>query len=252
MSGRVIILRTENLKKYFGEVRAIDNVNLEIYESEFISIIGPNGAGKTTLINLISRWLREDSGRIEFMGRDITKITKPYEAAKLGIMRSFQLVSVFDNLTVLDNIKVAILSRSGKSSRIFSLLDRDKGVEKEALKIAEAFNLLNRIDVPARELPHGDRKLLDVAISYAFYPKLLLLDEPTSGVSTREKRQIMETIRATTSREGITTIIVEHDMDIVFSYSDRVIVMHQGRIIADGKPGEILRNTEVRSIVMGV
>lgn len=246
------ILKIKNLKKYFGEVRAVDGVDLEIYKGEFVSIIGPNGAGKTTLINLISRWLKEDSGKIEFMGRDITRITRPYEASKIGIVRSFQLVNLFDNLTVLDNLRVAILSRYRRSIKMFSLVDRDEQVRREAIEIAKTFNLLDKIDALARELPHGDRKLLDVAIAYALRPKLLLLDEPTSGVSTSEKRPLIDTIKNAVAREGITTVVVEHDMDIVFSYSDRVIVMHQGKVIASGRPSEVQTNVEVRSIVMGV
>lgn len=246
-----VILETINLKKYFGEVRAVDNVNLKVERGEFVFIIGPNGAGKTTLVNLISRWLKEDSGRIKFMNQDITPLDC-VEVSRLGIVRSFQLVNIFDNLTVLDNVRICILSRMGRSKRILSLLDRDKEVLEEALNILERFDLLDKKDFLASELPHGDRKLLDVAMSFSLKPKLLLLDEPTSGVSTADKRVIMDYIRKVAKEEDITTIIVEHDMDIVFGYSERVLVMHEGKIIADGPPEEIRNDENVKRIMTRV
>jgi len=244
------ILEVSGLKKYFGEVKAVDGVNFAIKKETITSIIGPNGAGKTTLLNLISGMLKPDAGKVVFMGKNITKMP-PYKIAKLGIGRSFQLVSVYDGLTVFDNIRIPILSRMGKTKSMVSLLERDVKVKEEANEILELFGLFDKKDVLAGELPHGDRKLLDVAIAFALNPKLVLLDEPTSGVGVREKRHVMDVIEKAVREKGVTAIIVEHDMDIVFSYSDRIIVMHQGKILADGSPGEIKENEEVKTVILG-
>lgn len=244
-----VCLEVVDLKKYFGSIRAVDYVNLKVYEGELISIIGPNGAGKTTLINLISRWLVQDSGSIYFYDMDISKITRPHRAVKLGIVRSFQLLNIFENLTVFDNICLALLSRYNKSFNIFSPLNRDKKLIKEVYDVAKTFGLDQYLDKPAKGMPHGCKKLLDVAMAYALNPKVLLLDEPTSGVTTAEKLPLMEIIKRAVSERGITTIMVEHDMDIVFSYSDRIVIMHSGKILAEGKPKEILESTEIAKVI---
>jgi len=244
------ILVTRNLKKYFGEVHAVDGVNLSILEGEVAFIIGPNGAGKTTFLNLLCKWLEPDEGKIFFMGKDVTKMP-PYKLTKMGIGRSFQLVNLYDTLTVFDNIRVAVISRLGRSGKIFSLVDRDKEVAKETEEILKTFGLSDKKDLLASELPHGDRKLLDVAIPFALKPKLLLLDEPTSGVSTEEKDPVMKTIVSAVKAAGTTALIIEHDMSIVFSYSDRVIAMHEGKILADGKPKEVQENKLVKTLIMG-
>ncbi|MEM3602838.1 MAG: ABC transporter ATP-binding protein, partial [Candidatus Bathyarchaeia archaeon] len=247
----MFMLEVRNLRKHFGNVKAVDDVNLGVRKGELVSIIGPNGAGKTTLINLISRWLLEDSGSIIFQGEDITHIKKSHDAVKKGIVRSFQLLNIFNDLTVFDNLCLALLSKHKKSFKIFSLLNRDAKIRDEATEIADKFNLSPYLDKPAKELPHGNKKLLDVAMAYALSPKLLLLDEPTSGVSTSDKQPIMEIIKSAVREMGITTIMVEHDMDIVFSHSDRVVVMFEGKVLLEGTPEEVYKSAEITKVIGG-
>jgi branched-chain amino acid transport system ATP-binding protein len=244
------LLQTIDLKRYFGETRAVDNVNLSIEEGEFVSLVGPNGAGKTSFINVISALLRPDSGRILFRGDDITR-TSVTERVKAGIARSFQLVNVFDDLTAFDNVALAIFSREGKTAHLGSLAHLDQDVTRETDAILDQFGLAAKRDDNARDLAQGERKLLDVALAYALRPKLLFLDEPTSGVSTRDKGQIMDTIASVVRGEGITAVIVEHDMDVVFKYSDRIVVMAQGAILAQGTPEEIRKNEQVAMVLLG-
>jgi branched-chain amino acid transport system ATP-binding protein len=244
------LLRTEKLKKHFGETRAVDGVDFTVNEGEFLSLVGTNGAGKTTLVNLISAFLLPDSGRIFVGDRDITDATVDQRIGA-GIARSFQLVNLFDDLSVLDNVALAIFAREGKTSRLFSLAERDAAVTREAAELLAEFRLSDKAYGPARDLAQGERKLLDVAVAYALRPKLLFLDEPTSGVSTRDKTQIMDTVSAVVRGGGITAVVIEHDMDVVFKYSDRVVVMHEGRFLADGPPEEIRRNSDVAKYLLG-
>ena len=244
------LLQTIDLKRYFGETRAVDNVNLSIEEREFVSLVGPNGAGKTSLINVISALLQPESGKIIFKGEDITRLSVT-ERVKAGIARSFQLVNVFDDLTTFDNVALAIFSRQGKTAHLASLAHLDEEVNREADAILAQFGLAAKRDDNARDLAQGERKLLDVALAYALKPKLLFLDEPTSGVSTRDKGQIMDTIASVVRGEGITAVIVEHDMDVVFKYSDRIVVMAQGAILAQGTPDEIRKNEQVAMVLLG-
>ncbi len=245
------MLIVDNLKKNFGFVKAVDNVNLEIKEGEIVSIIGTNGAGKTTLVNLISGYLKPDSGRILFFDNDITQAS-PYVRIKLGVGRSFQLVQLFGNTTVLDNVRTALFSKYGMIRRGLLPADRYSSVTDEAIKILENFNLADRRNLTPIGLSEGDLKILDVAIAFALKSKLLLLDEPTSGVATSDKFKVMDSIVSAIKREKISTLIIEHDMDIVSGYSDRVVVMHEGKVMAEGRPNEIMENKEVKAIVFGI
>jgi branched-chain amino acid transport system ATP-binding protein len=244
------LLQTIDLKRYFGETRAVDNVNLSIEEREFVSLVGPNGAGKTSLINVISALLAPESGKILFRGQDITRLSVT-QRVRAGIARSFQLVNVFDDLSAFDNVALAIFSREGKTAHLASLAHLDDAVTREADAILGQFGLAGKRGDTGRDLAQGERKLLDVALAYALKPKLLFLDEPTSGVSTRDKGQIMDTIASVVRGEGITAVIVEHDMDVVFKYSDRIVVMAQGAIIAQGTPDEIRKNEQVAMVLLG-
>ncbi len=244
------LLETIDLKRYFGETRAVDNVNLSIEEREFVSLVGPNGAGKTSLINVITALLSPDSGRIIFKGEDVTHLSVT-QRVKAGIARSFQLVNVFDDLATFDNVALAIFSRQGKTAHLGSLAHLDHEVTREADAILGQFGLARKRGDNARDLSQGERKLLDVALAYSLRPKLLFLDEPTSGVSTRDKGQIMDTIASVVRAEGITAVIVEHDMDVVFKYSDRIVVMAQGAVLAKGTPDEIRRNEQVAMVLLG-
>ena len=244
------LLRTQNLKKHFGDTRAVDDVDFTVSEGELVSLVGANGAGKTTLVNLISAYLQPDSGHIFFQDQDITSLPVA-QRIKAGIARSFQLVNLFDDLSAFDNVALAIFSREGKTRKLFVLADNDNDVTQEALDVLQQFGLEGKRETPAGDLAQGERKLLDVAVAHALRPKLLFLDEPTSGVSTREKTQIMDTIAAVVRAGKITAVIIEHDMDVVFKYSDRIVVMHDGRILADGPPEEIRQNNEVSTILLG-
>jgi branched-chain amino acid transport system ATP-binding protein len=244
------LLETVHLKKYFGETRAVDDVSLTIAENEFISLVGPNGAGKTSFCHAVSGFLRPDSGQILFNGQDVTRATVP-ERVRAGIARSFQLVNLFDDLTAFDNVALAIFSREGKTRNMAALAHRDDAVTAEADTVLGQFGLAGKRNEAARDLAQGERKLLDVALAYALRPKLLFLDEPTSGVSTRDKDQIMDIIASVVRGEGLTAVIIEHDMDVVFKYSDRIVVMHQGAILAQGTPDAIRSNEQVAMILIG-
>jgi branched-chain amino acid transport system ATP-binding protein len=244
------LLETRGLVKYFGETHAVDKVDFRVAEGEVLALIGSNGAGKTTLVNLISGLFPPDRGEIVFRGVDVTRQTVN-ERIRAGIARSFQLVNLVDQLTALDNIALTIFSREGRTRRLFSLADRDRAVWEEAFEILRTFGLETKATMLAGGLSQGERKLLDVAVAYALKPKLLLLDEPTSGVSTREKAPIMDTVTSVVRSQGISATIIEHDMDVVFKYSDRIVAMHQGAILADGRPDEIRRNEAVTTNLLG-
>jgi branched-chain amino acid transport system ATP-binding protein len=244
------LLKTVNLRKQFGETRACDGVNFVVNKGEFLSLVGSNGAGKTTLVNLISAHLQPDSGQILFEDRDIT-FTTVTDRIKAGIVRSFQIVNLFDGLSVFDNVALSIFSRDGKAVQMAALADHDYDVRRETIEVLGEFGLTNKIEVPAGGLAQGERKLLDVAVAYALRPRLLFLDEPTSGVSTHEKAQIMDTVSSVVRRGMVTAVVIEHDMDVVFRYSDRIVMMHEGSFLADGTPDEIRANKDVASILLG-
>ncbi len=245
-----MILEARDLTKLYGPFCALDHVSLAIGEGEFVSIIGPNGAGKSTLINLLTGVSRPSAGRVRFKGHDVTGAGS-VRLARLGMARSFQLVQIFPDLTVLETLQAAVVSRLGRGARLFgSLADRE--IQEAALETAELFGLTDKRHAPSRQLPQGDKKLLDVASAFALRPEMILLDEPTSGVSTADKTAIMEILVAASKRVGIKAILqVEHDMDIVFAYSDRIIALHQGRILADAAPREIEADQQVIDAVIG-
>jgi len=244
------LLVTQALAKSFGDNRAVDRVDFSVRQGEVLALIGSNGAGKTTLVNLVSGLLPPDSGQIIFEDRDVTRQSS-YERIRAGIARSFQIVNLFDHLSCADNVALAIFSRQGKTLKLTALASRDRVVWDEAHGVLHRFGLERAAAVLAGAISHGERKLLDVAVAYALKPKLLFLDEPTSGVSTREKAPIMDIVTAIVRAGGITVVIIEHDMDIVFRYSERIVVMHQGVILADGTPDQIRSNDAVTTTLIG-
>jgi branched-chain amino acid transport system ATP-binding protein len=246
----VDILKTTRLAKSFGDTHAVDHVDFRVGAGEVLALIGSNGAGKTTLINLISGLIVPDSGTVEFEGHDITRVSI-HRKIELGIARSFQLVNLFDQLSVQDNVALAIFSRQGRTRRLLSLAASDRAVRDESVEVLRDFGLMSRAGMAAGGLSQGERKLLDVAVAYALRPKLLFLDEPTSGVSTREKAPIMDIISQVVRSGHITAVIVEHDMDVVFTYCPRIVAMHQGGILADGTPDEIRNNAQVTANLLG-
>lgn len=244
------VLKLHELKKSFGGVKALDNISTVLNEGEVIMVIGPNGAGKTTLVNVISGYLYPDEGRIIYMDEDITRIP-PLERVSRGIVRSFQLVNTFNRLTVYENILISILSNKKYQYKLTKTLDNYTDALEEAENILKLFGLSEKADENIMNISYGDRKLVDIAISFALNPKLIMLDEPTSGVATKDKDSIIEKILDVIRRTKVTSIIIEHDMDIVFRYGKRITVMHQGKIIADGEVEEIRKNEEVRKVLLG-
>jgi branched-chain amino acid transport system ATP-binding protein len=244
----VTLLTTEGLKKHFGETHAVDGVDFSIDEKQLVSLVGSNGAGKTTLVNLITGLLQPDAGKIYFQGNDVTSLSV-HDRIGAGISRSFQLVNLFDAMTAMDNVRLAIFARDNKISNAMSQAEGDADAKQEALDVIEEFGLKDKWNVPAGGLAQGERKLLDVAVAYALRPKLLLLDEPTSGVGTREKGHIMDRIESVVRSRGLSAVIVEHDMDIVFKYSDSIVVMHEGRVLAQGLPDQIVHDGRVAAML---
>ncbi|HTO12823.1 MAG TPA: ABC transporter ATP-binding protein [Candidatus Binatia bacterium] len=245
------LLEAVGVRKLYGTFCALDGVSLTIPAGQFVSIIGPNGAGKTTLVNVLTGLTPPSSGTVRFKGQDVGGVG-PVRLARLGMARAFQLVNVFPGLSVGETIAVAVLARLGRGARLFASLTGERAVWDEAAVVAELFGLGGVLGRPARTLPQGDKKLLDVASAFALNPELILLDEPTSGVSTADKHAIMEVLVQAAARLGIRSIIqVEHDMDIVFGYSDRIVALHQGRVLADGAPAELQANDDVMATVVG-
>jgi branched-chain amino acid transport system ATP-binding protein len=245
------MLEARDLRKLYGDFCALDGVSLAVDDGEFVSVIGPNGAGKSTLINVLTGVLRPTSGTVRFKERDIAGIG-PVALARLGMARSFQLVQIFPDLTVLETLQAAVVARLGRSRRMLASLAGDRAVQEGALEVAELFRLADKRNAPARQLPQGDKKLLDVASAFALRPEIILLDEPTSGVSTADKAAIMEILVRASRRIGLRAIIqVEHDMDIVFGYSDRIVALHQGRVLAAGPPAAIRADALVVDTVIG-
>ena len=246
-----MILRAEGIRHQYGDYCALDGVSLAVGEGEFVSIIGPNGAGKSTLINVLTGVLRPTAGTVHFKDRDIRGVG-PVALARLGMARSFQLVQIFPDLTVMETLQVAAVSRLGRGRRFLASLAGDREVRDAALEAAELFGLHDRRGALARHLAQGDKKLLDVASAFALRPEVILLDEPTSGVSTADKTQIMEILVGAARRVGLRAIIqVEHDMDIVFAYSDRIVALHQGKVLADASPTAIQGDQRVVDMVIG-
>ena len=244
------LLFAQGLRKSFGETRAVDGVDFFVESEELVSLVGSNGAGKTTLVNLLSGLLVPDAGSIVFQDADITAVPVQ-DRIKAGIARSFQLVNLFDQLSALDNVRLAIFSRDGTTRQLLRLAERNRPARNEAMEILRDFGLEDKWDTPAAGLAQGERKLLDVALAYALRPKLILLDEPTSGVGTREKGTIMDAVAQLVRERFLAAVIVEHDMDVVFAYSHRIVMMHQGKVLAEGTPEQIRADERVAAALLG-
>ena len=243
-------LRTEKVRKYFGVVSAADDIDLQIGEGVLTSIIGPNGAGKTTLINLLTGNVLVDSGKIFFYNEEITHLPI-HKRVKKGICRSFQIMNIFPKLSVFENLQIPVLSLLNQSLSFFKPLRRHTDVNERVEKLLNEIGLTDKKDLAAGTLSHGDQRLLEIGLAMAPEPKLLFLDEPTAGMNPVERVKVLENIRRLSKEKQSTFVIVEHDMDIVFSLSDRIIVLHRGQILADGKPDEIKQNEDVRKVYLG-
>ncbi|MDI7260045.1 MAG: ABC transporter ATP-binding protein [Thermodesulfobacteriota bacterium] len=244
------LLRTEKLKKYFGVVSAADDIDLRIREGVLTSIIGPNGAGKTTLINLLTGNIVPDSGKIFFKDEEITHLPI-HKRVKKGICRSFQIMNIFPKLSVFENIQIPALSHLNRSRSFLKSVESHTDANEQVMKLLDEIGLAGKKDVISGTLSHGDQRLLEIALAMAPEPKLLFLDEPTAGMNPIERVRVLENIRRFSLEKKYTFVIVEHDMDIVFALSDRIVVLHRGQILADGTPEEIKQNQEVRKVYLG-
>ena len=242
------LLQVQNLAKRFEGIVATDNLALTVAAGELHAVIGPNGAGKTTLINQLGGQLRPDSGRIRFAGNDITALPM-YRRSRLGLARSFQITSLFLDLSVLDNVALAVQAHAGHSFRFW----RDARVETELRRPARAalerVGLGDRADSVTSALSHGEHRLIELAMALAASPRMLLLDEPMAGLGPEESARMVEMLRAL--KKGLTILLVEHDMEAVFALADRITVLVYGRVIASGAPADIRANAAVRDAYLG-
>jgi branched-chain amino acid transport system ATP-binding protein len=242
------LLEVRDLHKRFGGLRAVDGVDLVVEAGERRAVIGPNGAGKTTLFNLITGHYRADRGQVGFDGRDITR-APTHEVARAGIGRAFQITSIFPGLSVHDNVQFGILARRRETRRPIG--------RAEGLHAGEVTEILDDVGLSAvgselaGNLSHGDQRALELAISVAMEPKLLLLDEPTAGMAPEETRRTMELVRRIAEERELTVLFCEHDMDVVFGTANRVLVMHQGKPLVDGTPDEVRVHPDVRRVYLG-
>jgi branched-chain amino acid transport system ATP-binding protein len=243
-----LLLEVQGLRKTFGALRATDHVDFDVRAGETHAVIGPNGAGKTTFIKQLSGELRPDSGRIRFSGEDITGLPVPRRSRK-GLARSFQITSIYRDFSALENVALAVQAHAGHSFRFWRRAREDRSLTEPAVAILEKIGLGERKHVRAANLSHGEQRQLEIAMALATRPRLLLLDEPVAGMGTDESQRMIGLLAALKGEKTI--VLVEHDMDVVFTLADRISVLVYGRIIATGTPAEIRANAEVRSAYLG-
>ncbi len=245
------LIETVGVRKAYGDFVALDDVSLKVAEGELLSIVGPNGAGKTTLVNVLTGLLKPTDGIVRFKGQDIAGIG-PVKLAKRGMARAFQLVHIFPAMTVAETIAVAVVSQSDQSLRLFASVKADAAVHSKVREVAEIFGLEGKLDVESRLLSQGEKKLLDIASAFALVPEVILLDEPTSGVSSGDKHGIMKTLIDAARRAGVKAIIlVEHNMDLVAEYSSRIVALQGGKVLADRAPVEFFADPEIVAAIVG-
>ncbi len=245
------LIETVDVAKAYGDFVALDRVSLSIDEGELVSIVGPNGAGKTTLVNVLTGLLKPTRGIVRFKGSDIAGIG-PVRLAERGMARAFQLVHIFPALTVAETIAVAVVSQARKALQMFSNVRSDEAVTRRVRDVATIFGLEAKLDVEAQLLSQGEKKLLDIASAFALSPELILLDEPTSGVSSADKHGIMKTLVDAARRAGVKAIIlVEHDMDLVAEYSSRIVALQSGNVLADRAPADFFSDPALIDAVVG-
>ena len=245
-----IIFETINLTKRFGALLAVDNVNIRVRKNSLHAIIGPNGAGKTTFFNLLSGNLEPTGGQVIFKGRDITH-QPVHRTIHFGIGRSFQITNIFPNLTVFENIRLAAQALGQDNFKFWQAASHFKQYEDRVWKVIEKVGLKGRAETPARTLPHGDQRKLELGMILAPDPEVLLLDEPTAGMAAEQVPELIALIQDIQKTGNKTVMLVEHNMNVVMSVSDAITVMHQGRVLAEGRPSEIAANKEVQTAYLG-
>ncbi|HET9208732.1 MAG TPA: ABC transporter ATP-binding protein [Burkholderiaceae bacterium] len=236
------------LKRSFGGVAAIDGVSLAVARHEIVAIIGPNGAGKSTLFNLLTGHLRPDTGRVTLAGRDVTGIA-PHKLCALGVARSFQRTNIFPKLTVFQNVQAALIAHRGRGRDLWSRAEHV--YRDEAMALLADVKLADKAPLTGGTLSYGNQKQLELGIALAGKPELLLLDEPTAGMSATETRESMALLRRIAHERGLTLLFTEHDMEVVFGAAQRIGVLHQGKLIAMGTPDAIRSDAEVRRVYLG-
>ncbi|MGE5663762.1 MAG: ABC transporter ATP-binding protein [Deltaproteobacteria bacterium] len=244
------ILEVDRVVKSFGGLRALQDVSFSVEKGEIRAVIGPNGAGKSTLFNVMTGLLTPDSGTVSFEGDRISGLP-PHRVIRKGIGRSFQITNIFPRMSVFENVQVALFAHHRTGRDPLRLARTFADIAEETLAILAQVGLADRSDLSASILSHGDQKRLEIAISLASRPKLLMLDEPTAGMSRFESRETVTLLRKISEEQGLTLVFTEHDMDIVFGISDRITVLQQGTVIADGTPAGIRANAEVRKAYLG-
>ena len=245
-----VLLEAVNLSKVFGGLVAVDDVSIQIKKQTMHAIIGPNGAGKTTLFNLLSGVMPPTAGQVLYKGNDITHVS-PQKRAHMGIGRSYQITNIFPNLTVLENIRLAAQAMGKDNYKLFKLADKLQEYIDKAEEVIDTVGLSGREMIIARNLPHGEKRKLELGIMLACDPELLLFDEPTAGMSSEQVPELIKIINKVVQQKDRTAILVEHRMDMVMSISDIVTVMNQGRILAEGSPHDIANNKQVQTAYLG-
>ncbi len=245
-----VILEARKLRKEFGGLVAVNDVDLQIRAGTFHSIIGPNGAGKTTLFNLLSRTLDPTAGHVIFKGQDITHVPVQ-RIAHLGIGRSFQITNLFPNLTVFENIRLACQALGHDNFKMLAAAGSFLSYEAKAWRVIRQVGLSERAASVARSLPHGDQRKLELGMILAVEPQVLLLDEPTAGLASEQVPEFMALIQQVQREANKTVVLVEHNMSVVMNVSTAITVMHQGALLAEGRPAEIAANKAVQSAYLG-
>ena len=242
------ILEAVGISKHFGGLMANNDIGFAVEEGRITSIIGPNGAGKTTLFNLLTGLYKPDAGKVLFEGQDISG-WPIHKIVNLGIVRSFQVLNIFNEISPAENIRLAVQSRKKRGLNFFRSAAGFDDINQETNEVLDEIGLTAVKDLPTKTLSYGDKRVLEIGIAMASRPKLLLMDEPTSGLPTSETERIKEFIKKISAQ--LTVVVIEHDMDIVLAVSDIIIVLHQGRVIAQGAPEEIKANGEVQEAYLG-
>jgi branched-chain amino acid transport system ATP-binding protein len=243
-----VVLRTHSLVKRFGGITATNNVSLNVTKGARHALIGPNGAGKTTLINQLTGVMPPTSGRVELRGRDITDLA-PHKRVGLGLVRTFQINQLFGTLTPLQSLALAVASRVGAAHRWWRPVGSDAAIADECEALLTQFRLQEHAERPTKELPYGKRRLLEIALAVAQKPSVLLLDEPAAGVPASERADILATVAALPG--DVSVMLIEHDMDLVFSFATRITVLVNGTMLTEGTPREIAADPQVRAVYLG-